>query len=114
MGELYCVGGMRTGQTCGWKVGRFFETAPFGGSTEKVRNVWEGSKTGECVARGDSGGPVYTIRQDGYIVGKGITSFTNYEDPTSATWIAPCRHGFTDLYDVALAMGGDIKKRKVS
>lgn len=111
VGEQYCVGGYRTGQTCGWKVTHFFGTQEVG--NEKLHNIWEGERTGACAARGDSGGPVYTIRTDGLITGKGITSYSNHEEPTSGNFVFPCRHGFTDLQSVVNAFGGDIKKRKI-
>ncbi|MFC4063280.1 hypothetical protein ACFOWE_33785, partial [Planomonospora corallina] len=95
-GDQYCTGGATTGQICRWKVTDLawkvdtFEGDNYDGT---LRWVQVGKKRGRCVNGGDSGGPVYTFRSDGYVVAKGITSASNTKDePIKDT----CLHFFTD------------------
>ncbi|MFC7584876.1 hypothetical protein ACFQYP_14880 [Nonomuraea antimicrobica] len=54
---------------------------------------------------GDSGGPVYTIEPDGYVIAKGIYSGGKSVGPL-------CETIFTDIDDVRRAYGGDVMKRR--
>ncbi|MFI6510886.1 DNRLRE domain-containing protein [Streptosporangium sp. NPDC050855] len=105
-GDQYCTGGASTGQICRWKVTDLAWKIDMGGQT--VRWVHVGKKRGRCVIDGDSGGPVYTFRPDGYVVAKGITSGSSSpEEPIQDT----CMHTFTDFHDVMKAVGKDIYKK---
>ncbi|GAA3413776.1 hypothetical protein GCM10018952_31700 [Streptosporangium vulgare] len=105
-GDLYCVGGMNTGQTCSWKV-----TNPNTSIDLKeegvTKNVVEGTRDNGCTDSGDSGGAVYTIEPGaGYIIAKGIHSAGN------APLIGDCGEYFTDIHSVRQAYGGDVMKRR--
>jgi hypothetical protein len=119
--DNYCAGGATTGQTCNWKVVRTDFTQSIWNKTLKVwelkKKVHQGGKnSGECVKKGDSGGPIYTIFKtaagNGYVTAKGITASTDISTPTGSL-LRPCSATFTDIQDVAKAFGGDIKKRQV-
>ncbi|MFI7143449.1 hypothetical protein ACIBO2_00925 [Nonomuraea sp. NPDC050022] len=108
-GDLYCVGGVNSGQTCNWKVAGIGWKIKNG--TKTTRWVQRGTRANRCTKRGDSGAPVYTIRSsDGYVVAKGIHhgSLKN-EDGTDMT--ENCEAYFTDIHDVGLAFGDRIMKR---
>ena len=70
---------------------------------EMARNVTLGKKGGTCTARGDSGGPTYTV-SGGKIVAKGIISAGgNFTD-------GDCMDVFTDIRLAEKAMPGIVKK----
>ncbi|MEU8201160.1 DNRLRE domain-containing protein [Streptosporangium sp. NPDC049046] len=106
LGDLYCVGGMKTGQTCNWKV-----TDPNTGirvNDGRIENVIKGTHPSACTDSGDSGGAVYIIdRTSGYVVAKGIHSSAN------TPLIGDCDEFFTDINSVRQAYGGDVMKRKL-
>ncbi|AQZ69444.1 hypothetical protein BKM31_55355 [[Actinomadura] parvosata subsp. kistnae] len=112
--DEYCTGGYRTGQECGWVVSDASTRAEYddGSTTEEVIPVVEGHRFGTCTWSGDSGGPVYTIVDNGpaqgYITAKGIIS------GGTAAESGLCAQYFTDIRRATKAFGGDIKKRKVS
>ncbi|MEU4550385.1 DNRLRE domain-containing protein [Nonomuraea dietziae] len=109
-GDLYCVGGAETGQSCNWKVTDLGWKVEYREGTI-LRWGHRGVRSNRCTARGDSGGPVYTIRpENGYVVAKGIHSgSTNNVDGTPRT--SDCVEFFTDIWDVSLAFGDRITKR---
>ncbi|GGP00984.1 hypothetical protein GCM10012278_03040 [Nonomuraea glycinis] len=106
VGDLYCVGGMRTGQTCSWKVTDANTSIPVDGG--QIVNVVKGTHPSACTGPGDSGGAVYTIdRATGYVVAKGIHSSAN------TPLIGDCDEFFTDIQLVRQAYGGDVMKRRL-
>ncbi|MEV6157811.1 hypothetical protein AB0L53_46485 [Nonomuraea sp. NPDC052129] len=70
-----------------------------------LQNGVQGSRASGCSEAGDSGGPIFTIQPDGYIVAKGILS-------GGASVLGLCRLNFTDIQDVRRAFGGDVMKRR--
>lgn len=114
-GDRYCTGGITTGQLCNWVVSAVSETLEMHHNGRKIgvlSPATVGKRDGTCTRGGDSGGPVYTIRPDGFITGKGITSGGRNMDQSS--WFVSCANYFTDLERVATLWGGDIKKRRVN
>ncbi|GIH99345.1 DNRLRE domain-containing protein [Planobispora takensis] len=110
VGDRYCVSGRVSGETCGWTVKEVGKSVRYGNS-ETVRYLVIGEKSsGTCTQPGDSGSPVYTIRQqDGRVVARGITS-GGRRDQTEANFFLPCRHLFTDIRHAVNAMPGSIKR----
>lgn len=109
-GDLYCAGGAVTGQSCNWKVsGLGWKTENTNGEVTKWTH--RGLRANRCNQRGDSGGPVYTIRAgDGYVTAKGIISWAGFNENGSVP-TSNCEHGFTEIHDVVLAFGDRIAKR---
>ncbi|MEV0632137.1 DNRLRE domain-containing protein [Nonomuraea wenchangensis] len=110
-GDLYCSGGARTGQSCNWKVaGIGWRITNDEGEVTKWTQ--RGVRGNRCLQKGDSGGPVYTIRSgDGYVTAKGILSWAAFM-PDGSVPGTDCEAGFTDIHDVVLAFGDRIAKRK--
>ncbi|MFI6817457.1 DNRLRE domain-containing protein [Nonomuraea sp. NPDC050328] len=107
-GDQYCTGGITSGQICRWKVTDLGWKIENKESGAKTRWLQMGKKAGRCVNGGDSGGPVYTFRSDGYVVAKGITAVSNAK---TEPILDVCVHGFTDFHDVMKAVGKDIYKK---
>jgi hypothetical protein len=91
--EQYCTGGRSTGELCSWVVttGNSNVTT----ATGLAKNVATGWRS-PCVASGDSGGAVYTVRpQDGGIAAKGIINsvagscYMTFTDVRRATFAWP-------------------------
>lgn len=70
-----------------------------------VRNGIEARRIGGCTEGGDSGGPVFTIEPDGYVIAKGITS-------GGKGWGPICSLNYSDIQDARRAFGGDVMKRR--
>jgi hypothetical protein len=73
--------------------------------------VWRGDKRGWCIKTGDSGGPTYTVRSDGYVVAKGIISgASGYggSDAYAGATDTPCRNIFTNIWSAYNGFPGDI------
>jgi hypothetical protein len=108
--DKYCTGGAKVGVICNWNVVQVGVTVEYSGGTI-ARNVVRGSKTGACTQKGDSGGPVYTVRNDGRVVAKGIHSGGG--GGGSDHWggaLDPCREFFTDIRLAEKALPGIIRK----
>jgi hypothetical protein len=127
VGDQYCVGGITSGDTCGWKVvdvSRRQTSYNPGGKSKAgtVHRVVVGQKTfGTCSAPGDSGGPVYTVWRSGplagYVNAKGITHGGSERKPDANGKIPPgsednpCEHTFSEIHDAITASNGlDINK----
>ncbi|GAA3673129.1 hypothetical protein GCM10022224_041750 [Nonomuraea antimicrobica] len=108
-GDLYCVGGATSGQICNYEVGITEQSWPLnnpdGSFAGTINKGQKGSRLGSCSTGGDSGGPVYTIEPDGYVIAKGIYSGGKSVGPL-------CETIFTDIDDVRRAYGGDVMKRR--
>ncbi|WP_283134946.1 S1 family peptidase [Rhizohabitans arisaemae] len=101
-GDTFCIGGMKTGALCGWKVTHVAQNVRYG---KKIgRNLVKSNKTGTCPVGGDSGAPAYTLNSKGRVVAKGIYSGGG----GSGTKLNPCRAYFTDIRDAYVAMPGII------
>ncbi|GAA3684535.1 hypothetical protein GCM10022267_84150 [Lentzea roselyniae] len=101
-GDKYCTGGTTKGELCGWKVWDAKTNIRYVDG-EMARNVTLGKKGGTCTARGDSGGPAYTV-SGGKIVAKGILSAGgNFND-------GDCMDVFTDIRLAEKAMPGIVMK----
>jgi hypothetical protein len=72
-GDKACSGGSVTGELCGWKVADGSTDVRYIDGTVG-RNLAYAKKTGTCAAKGDSGGPIYSIRSDGRVTARGILS----------------------------------------
>jgi hypothetical protein len=110
-GDQYCTGGRASGEQCGWKVVWSATGNYTYNSGEVARRVWRGDKRGWCIKAGDSGGPVYTVRSDGYVVAKGIISgATGFggSDAYAGLFDTPCRNIFTNIWDAYYGFPGDI------
>lgn len=97
LGDQFCTDGSNTFEICGWQVSNIGSnvqyTTPNG--PEWVRNITTGYKySAPCTNRGDSGGPVYTIRGDGGVAAKGIISG---KGGSGQIW-DPCMVYFTDIW----------------
>ncbi|MEW1845929.1 DNRLRE domain-containing protein [Nonomuraea angiospora] len=110
-GDLYCSGGAVTDQSCNWKVsGLGWRVTTDEGEVFKWTH--RGVRANRCIKKGDSGGPVYTIRSsDGYVTAKGILAWAGFL-PDGSVPTTDCEAGFTDIHDVVLAFGDRIAKRK--
>ncbi|MBB4942786.1 hypothetical protein FHR32_007186 [Streptosporangium album] len=108
-GDLFCIGGRTTGQSCNWKVEEVNKPIPQGidggGFAGTLANGVRATRRGDCSEGGDSGGPIFTIESDGYVVAKGILS-------GGADVLGFCKLNFTDIHDVRKAFGGDVMKRR--
>lgn len=110
-GDLYCVGGAFSGQTCNWKVSHIGWKVKYDDGAV-VRWVQVGTRANGCNKGGDSGAPVYTIRpSDGKIMAKGIHSGSTKTD-TGEDRVDDCVSFFTDIWDVNKAFGDRITKAK--
>lgn len=99
-GDRHCVGGRVTGEMCGFKVVASNITVKYNdGTTLKAAN--KSLRNGKCTSRGDSGGPVYTIRSNGSIAAKGIHSGSSRS--------GSCREYFTDTYLAEKALAGVLR-----
>ncbi|MEV0345317.1 DNRLRE domain-containing protein [Nonomuraea sp. NPDC050680] len=115
-GDRYCTGGYKTGEQCGWVIDDPDAVAEY----EEDQLTWpvaEGSRSGKCTWPGDSGGPVYTIIENGKpgagkVIAKGIVSGGSDAESVPAPF--GCNQFFTDIRLAAKAFGGDVKKRKLS
>jgi hypothetical protein len=110
-GDQYCTGGRASGEQCGWKVVWSAAGNYTYNSGEVARRVWRGDKRGWCIKAGDSGGPVYTVRSDGYVVAKGIISgATGFggSDAYAGLLDTACRNIFSDIWDAYYGFPGDI------
>lgn len=98
-GDAYCVGGSSTGETCNWNVDRVAVDWYYNTSGETIRHAYTGYNYGACTDLGDSGGSVFTVRSDGKVAAKGITSgwgiYSGY-----------CTHIFTDIWDAYYGLPG--------
>lgn len=75
LNDQFCTGGHKSGELCAWGVDDDHPTDHLLFSGEWVRNSWAGRKAGGgCIQKGDSGGPIYTVRPDNGIAAKGIIS----------------------------------------
>ncbi|WP_433352008.1 hypothetical protein ACQP25_03270 [Microtetraspora malaysiensis] len=111
VGDLFCIGGATTGQSCNWKIqdisDRYRNSA--GGL---YTSVTRGYRYNRCADRGDSGGPVFTIRPEtGNVVAKGVISGGSIDLATKRPPTNDCLIWFTDIRNVVKAFGGDITKR---
>ncbi|MET9297317.1 hypothetical protein [Streptomyces sp. NPDC003077] len=98
-GDQYCTDGERTGELCGWRVSRFEFDHRYSDGTV-VRNAVRGVKRQQCTLGGDSGGPLYTVNDDGSVTGKGIHSGGGGGGDDSWGGIFdPCFEIFTDIRD---------------
>lgn len=113
LGDQYCVGGKVTGELCGWKVNKVRYNQRYGNSKSKqwVRNINRGKKKGICTAKGDSGGPVYTVRGDGGIAAKGVHSGLGGggSDNYGGT-LDPCYEYFTDIWEAYRGLPGVLRR----
>lgn len=71
-GDLYCTGGPRSGEICGWTVSNVGVKHTYSNGEGLRNGVQSSYKQGWCIRPGDSGGPVYTVRSDGRAAAKGI------------------------------------------
>jgi hypothetical protein len=100
-GDRYCVGGTSTGETCNWNVDRLGVDFYYNVTGETIRNAYSGNNSGACIQNGDSGGSVFTVRSDGAVSAKGITSgLGNGPGPGS------CTHVFSDIWDAYYGLPG--------
>ncbi|MET8154840.1 trypsin-like serine protease [Sphaerisporangium sp. NPDC005289] len=107
-GDQYCTGGKAAGELCGWKVNAVKINVRYSSGTY-ARNLIRGTKQGQCIIKGDSGGPVYTVNSAGKVVAKGVNSGSG--GGGSDNWggaLDPCRHYFTDIYEAYYGFPGVI------
>ncbi len=104
-GDQFCTGGAVTYEMCGWSVTYAdIDTNHGGGAWAKHMVV--GTKLGACPAKGDSGGPTYTVRGDGGIAAKGIMS-GSFGSGTSGD---PCTLDFTNIHQAQSLWPGSFLK----
>lgn len=103
-GDRYCVGGASTGENCGYTVirGGPYNHRYSNGTVVRPAVLGRNYDTSKCTASGDSGGPIFTIRSDGYIQAKGVHS-----GGTAAA--SYCVNVFTDIYHPITAWPGTVK-----
>ncbi len=101
IGDKYCTGGTTQGELCGWKVSEVKVNLRYLDG-QFARNMTLGKKNGTCNARGDSGGPIYTV-SGGKVVAKGIISGGGMDG-------GACLGVFTDIRLAEKAMPGIVKK----
>lgn len=83
---------------------------------EVVHNMTRGQKnSGSCVIKGDSGGPVYTVKSNGHVNAKGIISGSGCDSVSddgecSDGWDGKCTVLFTDIALAEKALPGGVKK----
>lgn len=95
VGDLFCTGGMVTGEQCGWTVRAVHAYACRNLlCTDAGRNVVNGDRalSAGCLVNGDSGGPAYTVRPDQGVAAKGVLSAAGAADV--------CKVSYTDIWDV--------------
>lgn len=112
VGDQYCVGGATTGELCGWVVSKTRQNLPYPGDGPNVvlRNGTVGEKVfGQCTAGGDSGAPVFTVRGDGKVAGKGIHSGSTGNTTGSSS--DPCRAYYTDIREAFYGYPGSLLLR---
>jgi len=99
-GDSYCTGGAFSGEICGWTVGSVGVDSRYS-TGETIRNaITSRNKKGWCMRPGDSGGSVYTVRGDGKIAAKGITSGGGGgRSDYYGGQFDQCSHTFTDIYE---------------
>lgn len=88
-----CTGGSTTGELCGW----FFKDDNVNirySDGALLRNAHVLGKDGQCTAGGDSGGPVYWLKDDGTVGVRGIHSGGN----NSGGW-GNCEEYHTSVWD---------------
>lgn len=117
-GDQYCMGGARTGETCGWRVYqydiRYYYFNGDGSPAGSVYPVTRGHKaTGTGHGGGDSGGAVYTVDSAGKAWAKGIHSGGVFsggatKNPASCTSANPCVEVFTEMYWANQVFPGDV------
>lgn len=101
--DQFCTGGKNSGEICGWQViGGPIDHQYSNG--EWARHIYKGIRpSGTCIVGGDSGGPVYTYRADGFtIAAKGIIS-GQVSDPSN------CYVFFSDVWDAYWGFPGTLK-----
>ncbi|CAL9502991.1 DNRLRE domain-containing protein [Streptomyces sp. enrichment culture] len=115
IGQKVCSGGARTSEVCGWKVTETKKRINFStGAVGQNLTIAEKS-SGKCLIKGDSGGPVYTIRSSGSVTARGIISGSGCESVTDDgecgdAWDGDCRLIFTDISLAEKALPGVVKK----
>lgn len=116
-GEQFCSGGTRTGEVCGWKVTGTKKKVKYkeDGKTYVAQNMTIAQKnSGRCIKKGDSGGPVYTVKKNGHAYAKGIISGSECDSVTddgecSDAWDGKCTIIFTDISLAEKALPGAVK-----
>ena len=108
-GDSYCTGGYASGEVCSWVVDWVGGDYYYSGTGETARHVTHGTKKGQCIDLGDSGGPVYTYVTGG-VAAKGIISGAWIGD-SYADWYEPysCENVFTDIWDAYYALPGILR-----
>ncbi|GAA0412762.1 hypothetical protein GCM10009530_76610 [Microbispora corallina] len=105
-GDQYCTGGAMAGELCGWRVNAL--RINFKWSDGRItKNMIRGIKQGQCIIKGDSGGPVYTVTSAGNVVAKGIQSGKG--GGGSDNWggaFDPCIDTFTDVWEAYYGFPG--------
>jgi hypothetical protein len=114
-GEQFCTGGARTGEVCGWKVTQTKKRVKYSGGTVGENMTVAEKNSGKCLLHGDSGGPVYTVKSNGYVYAKGIISGSGCASVTddgecSDAWDGKCKVIFTDIALAEKALPGGVKK----
>lgn len=110
MYDKHCLGGATTGERCGWSVYSVGVAHKYN-SGEIVRPSIESQNTGTCSGPGDSGGPHFTVRPDGYIAAKGIHSGggggggDNYGGAFDLCFVV-----WTDIWDAWVAFPGSLRR----
>ncbi|MGA5040393.1 DNRLRE domain-containing protein [Streptomyces capoamus] len=114
-GEQFCTGGARSSEVCGWKVTATKQRVKYSGGTIAENMTVAEKNSGACTLGGDSGGPVYTVKSNGYVYAKGIISgggcqSVSDDGECSDSWDGNCRVMFTDISLAEKALPGGIKK----
>jgi hypothetical protein len=98
-GDQYCTGGSISGEICGWVVSNAGINHTYTDG-QVLRNAVQSSyRQGWCLQKGDSGGPVYTVRSDGKVAAKGIINGAGGGGSDFyGGALDPCIMWFTDIY----------------
>ncbi|MDX3615694.1 DNRLRE domain-containing protein [Streptomyces europaeiscabiei] len=113
--EQFCTGGARSSEVCGWKVTETKKRWKYGNGDVAQNMTVAEKNSGACIIGGDSGGPVYTVKSNGYVYAKGIISGSGCVSLTddgecSDSWDGKCRVFFTDISLAEKALPGGVKK----
>ncbi|MFB7335999.1 hypothetical protein ACFC00_30885 [Streptomyces adustus] len=114
-GEQFCTGGARSSEVCGWKVTQTQKRYKYSNGDVAENMTVAEKNSGACIIGGDSEGPVYTVKSNGYVYAKGIISgagcaSVSHNGECSDAWDGKCRVIFTDISLAEKALPGGVKK----